>query len=58
MHVCPNCGYCPNCGRRNVMPPHYPWGQYIPPQIPWQSPTAVPWTSPRITYSVSPQNFS
>ena len=33
-HVCPNCGYCPCCGRKNPTVPYYPpWPGYPEPYI-------------------------
>ena len=36
-HVCPNCGYCPCCGRRQEARPYDPW-------YPWTQPS--PWAQP------------
>lgn len=44
-HVCPACGYCPCCGRRQVrtFPQELPW--------PWVPSVAPPGTNP---YSLTP----
>jgi len=44
-HVCPACGYCPCCGRRNLtVDPYVP---YYPPYTPiWIVPTNVPFYYP------------
>ncbi len=36
--VCPACGYCPHCGRRNATP-YNPWPQPYNPWRPYWSPT-------------------
>lgn len=47
--MCPCCGYCPACGRRNLAP----YNPFQPPYPPYIPPLGYPWggtTQPTITY--------
>ena len=48
MSVCPCCGYCPTCGRRNLSP------HYIPPTPIWVVPQIYPGVYPIWTTSNIP----
>ena len=42
-HVCPNCGYCPCCGRRNLT---------VDPYVPYYPPYTPIWIVPHYTPSM------